>query len=370
MGSPFAGVDQEEGAGAVGVLCGARGAAALAEQRGLLIAGDPRDRERHAEVRRVGLAHHAARRHHVRQQAVRNTEQREQLGIPSPPVQRVQQRAGRVGVVGDERPAAGKARHQPGVHRPGGKLAAPRAGAGLGVAQEPLELGRGEVGIGHQARPLREQRREPGLAQHLAPLARAPVLPHDGAADRLERAPVPEHYRLPLVGDADASRALARGRERVPRGRERDGEDVAGIVLHPPGPREVLRKLPVPPPEHGAVLVHDKRGGTGGALIEGENGGHGYAAIRRPPSLGARPSSRGADSVRIGTLHRQQTHVRDIPRHQLRRRHVEGRIPDRAPAGAVVRPPIHVTSSGERSSIGMAAPVGQAKSKVERGAAT
>ncbi len=100
---------QQERAGAVGVLRQPLAAAALAEERRLLVAGEPRDREREAEVRRRRVSpDHAGRRHHGRQQLARHAEELEQLGVPVAGAQVVEQRARGVGVVGDVDPAAGE----------------------------------------------------------------------------------------------------------------------------------------------------------------------------------------------------------------------------------------------------------------------
>ena len=62
------GVEQQEAAGPVRVLGGAGRVAGLAEERGLLIAGDPGDRDAARQPAEIhGLAHHARGRDDRRQ---------------------------------------------------------------------------------------------------------------------------------------------------------------------------------------------------------------------------------------------------------------------------------------------------------------
>ena len=77
---------QHEAAGAVGVLGHAGLEAGLAEERGLLVAGDAGDRDRRAEQTRLGLAIDLARRAHLRQHRARHAEELQQLVVPSPAV--------------------------------------------------------------------------------------------------------------------------------------------------------------------------------------------------------------------------------------------------------------------------------------------
>src|SRR6185312_12214845 len=75
-------VQQQERAGAVRVLARTALPAALAEQRGLLVAGDPGDRRAEPQHLRTGDAEVAARRADLRQRFPWNTEQRAQLVAP------------------------------------------------------------------------------------------------------------------------------------------------------------------------------------------------------------------------------------------------------------------------------------------------
>jgi hypothetical protein len=82
--------------------------------------------------------------------------------------------------------------------------------------------------------------------------------------------PVPDHRRLPLVGDADAGDAgrpvqglAARGQGGLP--------DLLGDVLDPAGPRVVLRELGVAAGGDGAVRRDHQGGDARRAGIDGED---------------------------------------------------------------------------------------------------
>src|SRR5207247_791813 len=74
-----AGVREEETARAVGVLRFAGDETGLTEERRLLIARDPGDRQWRSEVRCIGLTDDAHRSHRSREHRARQIERREQL---------------------------------------------------------------------------------------------------------------------------------------------------------------------------------------------------------------------------------------------------------------------------------------------------
>ena len=134
-----AGVRQHEAARAVGRLRLAAVEAAVAEERRLLVAGDPGDRQRDAEQLR--LADDLGRAHEPRQQRPVDAEQVEQLVVPVERVEVEQHRPGRVRQVGGVDAAAGQLPDEPRVDRAEGELVARRVGA----REQPLELRGGEV---------------------------------------------------------------------------------------------------------------------------------------------------------------------------------------------------------------------------------
>ena len=112
-----AGVHHDERAGAVRVLRHPRARAPLAEERGLLIAGDARDRNAGGDGQSLRRSRvHLTRRSHFGQHAPRNVEELQQLVVPREAVDVEEQRARRVRVVGDV--PAGQLAHEPRVDRP------------------------------------------------------------------------------------------------------------------------------------------------------------------------------------------------------------------------------------------------------------
>ena len=243
-----AGVGEDERARAVGALRVALVEAGLAEQGGLLVAGDAGDGELEVEERlRVGGREVAPVRDQLGERVARDAEQRAQLVGPVATLEVEQQRAARVGDVGDVPGAAGHPGDQVGVD------GADRVAAGLDespgvrlVLGEPDQLGAGEVRVQPQAGQLGHPLLVALVAEPAADRGGTTVLPHDGAARGAERLAVPQQHRLALVRDPDAPEV---GGVAVPRrehgagGLERGLPDLLGCVLHPARLREVLTEL-------------------------------------------------------------------------------------------------------------------------------
>src|SRR5262249_59246177 len=108
------------------------------------------------------------------------------------------------------------------------------------VLEQPFQLGGGEVGIAHESGGPAERRLAATPAQLVAARRRAPVLPDDGAPERLARPAVPEERGLALVRHADR-RQLAgldtAGPDRSGGGLEDAAPHVVGGVLRPARPR-------------------------------------------------------------------------------------------------------------------------------------
>ncbi len=157
--------------------------ARLAEQRGLLIAGDPCDRQRDAID--DCLCADAGRVDDARQQGTRDVEEAQQIVVPVAGVDVEEQRAARVRRVGDVRAAFGEVPDEPRVDGAEGELAAGRARAGAGhVIEQPLELGAGEIGVDDEAR-LRRDGSGVSRGLELVALRRGTaVLPDDRVRDR------------------------------------------------------------------------------------------------------------------------------------------------------------------------------------------
>ena len=105
-------------------------------------------------------------------------------------------------------------------------------------------------------------------------LGGASILPDDRPADGRERFPIPEDERLALVGDSDGIDQPAGGTERVAGGRNGGVDQGVGVVLHLPGRWKVLGNFPVATADHLPVGSDHQCSGTGGALVEGEDGRH------------------------------------------------------------------------------------------------
>jgi hypothetical protein len=165
--------------------------------------------------------------------------------------------------------AARELEDQPGVDRPEGGTRVNAA-----VLDQPLDLGAREVGVQHQAGALAEKGLPARFAQLVAAGGRAAVLPHERAVERLARLAVPSHHRLALVRDPDAREPAAADAGRV-EGLAGHGAshvpDLAGVVLDPPGAREVLLELPVGAAGDRSPLVEDDAGRAGGALVDRED---------------------------------------------------------------------------------------------------
>ena len=166
-------VDEDEAPRAVRRLGVALAEAALAEQRGLLIAGDPGNRNGRAEQARLG--DHTARRHDRGQDRPLDPEEGEQLFVPLARVELLQHRPRRIRHVDDVRAPVGQLPHEPRVDGPEGEVplraSAPR--------EDPLELRGREVGVGDESRALADQ----VVRELRAPLRRPPVLPDDRPLD-------------------------------------------------------------------------------------------------------------------------------------------------------------------------------------------
>jgi hypothetical protein len=139
---------------------------------------------------------------------------------------------------------------------------------------QPLDLRAGEVGVEHEAGVLADELFVALVLQLLAAVGGPAVLPDDRVVQRLAGVPVPGDDRLTLIGDADGLEVLAL-RAGVVYRFLRDGfgdiPDLAGVVLHPAGLREVLFELAVGAAGDLAVLVEDHAGRAGRALIDGED---------------------------------------------------------------------------------------------------
>ena len=295
----LAGVQQQEVAGAVGVLGLARREAHLPDHGRVLVAEDAGDRDLALPDAAPG-ALRAAEEVRVRgrpdlgQHLRRHAEDLEQLGVPREGLEVHQHRARGVGDVGQVDAALGAAGHvpqQPGVHRAEddvarlGRLADP-----VDLVEDPLELAAREVG----------RRRQPGtFADQVGvavPLQRGGdrvgpgVLPDDRVVAGPARPAVPHDGGLALVRDAhggQVGRVGLRAAQGLLGHRPRALPDLVRVVLDPARARHDLLVLELVAGDLATVVVEDHAAGAGGSLVErGDELRHGatVARLRRAAS--------------------------------------------------------------------------------------
>ena len=258
VGHVCADVHQHERAGAVGVLGHARLEARLAEQRGLLVAGDAADRDAAGPAAQPATvdAEPAARRPHLGQHATRHAEQVAQLGRTTRSA-RMSKSIVRLGVRRRRWRAplaAGQLPQEPRVDR-----AEREVGVGLDAAFARAATRASSPRSTGRARDRSRRGRSGRWPASRSSSQRAAVRRSCHTMARCSGAPVRrshDHDRLALVGDADGGDRLGR----APRTARRAPSaiavpDLVGVVLDPAGLREVLRELAVRPPDGRAALV-------------------------------------------------------------------------------------------------------------------
>ena len=230
--------------------------AGLAEEGGLLVAGHPADRDagrpaRRPPRRRSSRAAHSRAAPRAGPTAARRTGRPARSSQARRSMSKSRVRLALDGSVACTA-AAGQPPQQPAVDGAEGQVG-PGFDAALGRAARPAwwprSTGRGPgrcgPGSGPGGRPPRASRTAGAVRRSCQTMARWRGRP---------RAPVPHDDRLPLVGDADGGDRLV---ERRPAASARVAATAAqissGVVLHPTGPGEVLRELPVAGSDRRAV---------------------------------------------------------------------------------------------------------------------
>ena len=230
---------EEKAAGAVGVLGLACIPAELAEERGLLVAGDAGNLSATEAEGGGDFADLLAGPDDFREDAGGDVENAEEFGVPFALDNVVEQGAGGVGYVGDVAMAAGEVPDEPGVDGAEGQLALVCAGATAGdVVENPGDLGRGEVGVEDEAGSVGDVVGDAGLLELCAFGGGSAVLPDDGGVDGVAGCAVPDDDRFALVGDADCgqiARACVGLGEDFDGATELGGENLIGVVLDPTG---------------------------------------------------------------------------------------------------------------------------------------
>ena len=203
-GHPRARVHKRKAARAIGRFHKPLAQTSLAHRCRLLVAGDARDGQPRPEE---ALIRHTIVRNRIldlRQQRGRHVQRRQQLAVPRPLRNVVEQRARSVGRIRRVHRSPREPIDEPAIDRPEGKLAVlrplPRP---RHMVENPRDLRSRKIGVKQQARARGKHGLEPLVLEPRTQPRGAPVLPDDGIVDRLACAPVPDHGRLALVRDPD-----------------------------------------------------------------------------------------------------------------------------------------------------------------------
>ena len=138
------------------------------------------------------------------------------------------------------------------------------------MIQYPADLGGGEIGVQQQAGGGLNPLRKALLFQLLAQLCRPAALPDDGVIHRLAGIFVPQHRRLPLVGNADAYHLARPHRTQgVCRRPALRAPNVPRVVLHPAGLGIDLGEVILPHRGDLPPAVKQNGAGAGGSLVQG-----------------------------------------------------------------------------------------------------
>ena len=189
-----AGIEEREAAGAVGRFQHAGREAGLADQGGLLIAGDAADRDRRRRKVRGRSRRNRRRSRAPRQKGCGHAEQRQQLVVPAPRVDVEQQRARGVGGVGGVHVAAGEPPQQISCRSCRTRARPRRPGRATPGTLSSSQASLVPEKYGSSRRPVLAANTLL-MAVRLQPRAQvggAPVLPDDGAVDRLAGGAVPQ----------------------------------------------------------------------------------------------------------------------------------------------------------------------------------
>ncbi len=313
---PLAGVEQQEAAGAVGVLGAADVVAGLSEDGRLLVAQRGGDGD--AGELAHGGAVHLGGGPDLRQDGLGDVHGGADRGVPLEGPQIHQHGAAGVGDVRDVPSAvgaAGEVPDQPGVHGAERDLAAlgpvpqPRH-----VVQQPGRLGAGEIAGQGQPGLLAETVLPVRAAQFVAERGRPGVLPDDRVVHGFAGGAVPEQRRLALVGDAQGAELVGAQSGLGERARHHGlhlGPDLGGVVLHPAGPGEDLAVLALVDGDDRAVTVEDDATARCRALVDRGDvraGGvrHGLPLGRSVREVRREVRVRGRAAVRLpsGSVHR------------------------------------------------------------------
>ena len=185
-------VQNHESAGAISMLDHAWTQAHLAEQGGLLVAGDSRDWDFGGEKIWGSFAKHFTGIDNAGQQLFGNLEKLQQFGVPLLRVDVEQKRAAGVGRVGDVKAAGRHFPNTPAIHSAESEAARSRFLAGSGnVVKHPFQLCGGEIRVQDKTGLVLDHAGQAAFLELIAKLRGPPVLPDDGGANRLPGFSIP-----------------------------------------------------------------------------------------------------------------------------------------------------------------------------------
>jgi hypothetical protein len=273
----FAGVEDQEVTGAVGVLRLAGFERRLSEGGRLLVAQDAGYRYLAQQRRRLDGAVDLRRRTDLGHHRQRYAEDAEDLLVPLQGLEVHEQGARRVGDIGGVHAAlgaAGEVPENPGVGRAEQQVAGIRLLAGaLDVLEDPDDLGSREVG-GERESDLGLEPLDASVGRETVDdVLRAGVLPDDGVVDGLAGVLVPHHRGLALVGDAhrlDVVTGDVGLRQRLSDDLARVAPDLLGVVLDPARLRQDLVVLHLSRRDDPALVVEDDRPRARRALVDSD----------------------------------------------------------------------------------------------------
>ena len=228
-----------------------------------------------AEVRGTGL--------NCWHQVGGNVQGGQQLVVPLIGAHIEQHGARGIADIGGVHSAFGELPDQPAVHGAKGQftVGSQRTRAGH-VVQNPFQLGAGEIGVHQQSRFGPDGVGQTPCAQLGAGGFGTPVLPDDGVVNGLTGLAVPHQGGFALVGNAQCG-DLLRGDAGLCQCLARRGQlqspDFQRVVFHPARLGIDLRQFLL---RHGhglAIGGEDDAAATGGALVQGEQVGHGCLLI-------------------------------------------------------------------------------------------
>src|SRR5262249_57675620 len=179
---------------------------ALPGRGGLMIPSNAENTDRSTEQIGRCYSKHVCAIAYIRQETMRYAKHAAKIMVPLRLADIEQQRARRVGGVGQMHLAACETPQQKAVDRTEGELAAlGRRASTVHVVKQPGDLACGKIGIEQKSRFGGNVRFMTGAPQRIAIIRGAPILPDDRVVDRLAALAVPDHRGFPLIWNSQST---------------------------------------------------------------------------------------------------------------------------------------------------------------------